>query len=237
MPLLDHFHAPLYPNRAWESFHSRWANSIADGLNSVLPPRYFTEVQIHLGSMVEADVAEFESTAAGKAENGSPGVALSTWSPPAATTTIAAVFPDDIEVHVRDERDDARLVAAVELVSPRNKDRPEARRAFAAKCAAYLQRGIGLAIVDIVSIRQANLFDELMRLLAAGEAQSHGESVLHAAAFRPVHHPDSNQFEIWFQHLQVGQPLPLVPLAVRGYGMVPLDLEASYSEARERSRI
>ena len=62
MPLLDHFHAPLYPHRAWESFHSRWANSIADGLNQVLPPRYFTEVQIHLGSMVEADVAEFETT-------------------------------------------------------------------------------------------------------------------------------------------------------------------------------
>ena len=30
MPLLDHFHPPLYPRRSWESFHSRWANSIAD---------------------------------------------------------------------------------------------------------------------------------------------------------------------------------------------------------------
>ena len=62
MPLLDHFHAPLYPRRAWESFHSRWANSIADQLNESLPRRYFAQVQIHLGSQVEADVAEFESS-------------------------------------------------------------------------------------------------------------------------------------------------------------------------------
>jgi hypothetical protein len=50
MPLLDHFRPPLYPHRAWESFHSRWANSIADQLNEVLPRRYFAEVQIRLGS-------------------------------------------------------------------------------------------------------------------------------------------------------------------------------------------
>jgi hypothetical protein len=34
-------------------------------------------------------------------------------------------------------------------VSPANKDRDETRRAFIAKCAAYLQRGIGLIVVDI----------------------------------------------------------------------------------------
>ena len=55
---------------------------------------------------------------------------------------------------VRDERDDARLVAVVELVSPSNKDRPESRRAFAAKTAAYLQRGVGLIILDIVTGQQ-----------------------------------------------------------------------------------
>ncbi len=63
MPLLDHFHPPLYPRRSWESFHSRWANSIADQLNELLPSRYFAEVQLHLGSQVEADVAEFENSA------------------------------------------------------------------------------------------------------------------------------------------------------------------------------
>jgi hypothetical protein len=39
MPLLDHFHPPLSPQRSWESFRSRWANSIADALLQILPPR------------------------------------------------------------------------------------------------------------------------------------------------------------------------------------------------------
>ena len=57
MPLFDHFRPPLQPLRKWESFHSRWANSIADALMLRLPaPRYFTEVQVHLGATVEADV-------------------------------------------------------------------------------------------------------------------------------------------------------------------------------------
>ena len=31
MPLLDHFHAPLSPQRHWESFHVNWAGAIAAG--------------------------------------------------------------------------------------------------------------------------------------------------------------------------------------------------------------
>jgi hypothetical protein len=126
MPLQDHFHPPLYPQRLWESFYSRWANSIADELHRVLPRQYFAEVQIHLGGQVEADVAEFEriDESAGDSVNGpGPGVALKTWAPPAAAMVLPPVFPDDLEVRVRDQIDDARLVAVVELVSPRNKDR------------------------------------------------------------------------------------------------------------------
>ena len=62
MPLLDHFHPPLL-NRlpSWESFHSFWAVAIAEHLNQLLPRRYIATVTTHLGSEVEADVAEFES--------------------------------------------------------------------------------------------------------------------------------------------------------------------------------
>src|SRR5262249_55977849 len=154
------FHPPVYPRRAWESFHSRWANSIADQLNTILPRRFYSEVHLHLGSQVEADVAEYESLAASEetSEDGQGGgVAVLPWAPPVATMTLPAVFPDDLEVYVRDELDDARLVAVVELVSPGNKDRPEARLAFAAKSATYLQRGIGLIILDIVTSRHFNL--------------------------------------------------------------------------------
>jgi hypothetical protein len=45
------------------------------------------------------------------------------------------------------------------------KDRDANRRALTAKCAAYLQRGIGLIVVDIVTSRHANLHDEPVALL------------------------------------------------------------------------
>ncbi len=241
MPLLDHFHPPLYPQRAWESFHSRWANSIADSLQRVLPARYFAEVQIHLGSRIEADVAEFEQAVDPDqpAGNGAAdGVALHTWAPPTATLVLPAVFPDDLEVHVRDERDDAQLVAVVELISPWNKDRPDSRRAFAAKSAAYLQRGIGVLVLDIVTSRQANLHNEFMQLLHLGEPfLMSAEVSLSAVSYHPVRRQENNQIELWPVPLALSAPLPLLPLGVRGFRPVPLDLEATYSDARAPSRL
>ena len=55
-----------------------------------------------------------------------------------------------------------QLVAAIELVSPANKDRPESRSAFVGKCAALLQRGVAVSIVDLVTVRQFNLYAELL---------------------------------------------------------------------------
>ena len=51
MPLLDHFHPPLAPARRWESFHSDWANAMAQHLNQeVLPADYFAEPEVRLGN-------------------------------------------------------------------------------------------------------------------------------------------------------------------------------------------
>lgn len=46
------------------------------------------------------------------------------------------------------ERGD-RLVAAIELVSPRNKDRAAAQTAYAAAYTGYLLRGVHLLLVDV----------------------------------------------------------------------------------------
>jgi hypothetical protein len=43
VPLLDHFRAPLFPKRHWESFHCTWSATIADALNKRLPEGYFAE--------------------------------------------------------------------------------------------------------------------------------------------------------------------------------------------------
>jgi hypothetical protein len=57
------------------------------------------------------------------------------------------------------------LVGAIELVSPSNKARPAARRGFAMKCQNYLNAGIGLIIVDVVTQRRVNLHDQMARLI------------------------------------------------------------------------
>jgi Protein of unknown function (DUF4058) len=239
MPLLDHFHPPLHPTRHWESFHSRWATAIADALDRTLPPRYFAEVQIHLGSRIEADVAEFESASLAVAANGSAGgVGVQTWAPPAPPLVMPAVFPDDFEIQLRDNEDDARLVAVIELISPGNKDRSETRRAFAAKCAAYLQRGIGLIIVDIVTSRAGNLHNDLIQTLGQDSAFLLAAApALYAVAYHPTRRNEVNLIEMWPSDLGVGANLPLLPLSLRGSGFIPLDLEATYTDARQRSRL
>src|SRR5438132_612698 len=202
MPLLDHFHPPLSDRRPWEGFHNWWAAQMADALNAaILPENYFADFQIHVGSSVEVDVGAFEKErVAGEAGNGNGGVAvaLKAWAPPTARTAMPAVFPDEIEVRVFSASGGATLVAAVELVSPGNKDRPEARRTFAAKCAAYLQRGVGVIVVDIVTSRHANLHDELMALLSHGAGFTFpAPTPLYATAYRPARRQDRNEIDLW----------------------------------------
>src|SRR5580765_4354608 len=135
MPLLDHFNPPLYPIRHWESFHGQWAGAISYALNQKLLPRnYFAEMQVHVGGRIEVDIGSFnEDVRAGvmrSAIEETGGVATleaPVWAPPKPAMTIPALFPDSVEVLVYNGESGATLVAAVELVSPGNKDRPEAR--------------------------------------------------------------------------------------------------------------
>jgi hypothetical protein len=240
MPLRDHFQPPLSLQRSWESFHSYWATSIATQLNRTLPRRFFAEVHTHPGSRVEADVVEFDRLDESEEtpDDMGGGVAVEVWAPPVATATMSAVFPDDMEVHIRDELFDARVAAVVELVSPGNKDRPETRLAFAAKSAAYLERGIGLITLDIVTNHHFNLHNELLPLLGLDSTFAMlEEAVIYAVAYRPIHRAEKNQIDAWPVDLSVGGPLPVLPLALRRFRPVRLDLEAAYEEACRWSRL
>jgi hypothetical protein len=242
MPLRDHFHPPLSEARHWEDFHACWSIEIRRVLNRrLLPPGYFAEAQVHIKSQVEVDVATFESDGASghSAADDNGGVAVATWAPPTTALVMPTVFPDEIEVQVfRTTGGGATLVAVIELISPRNKDRGEARRAFAAKCAAHLQQGIGLVIVDVVTERHANLHHELLDLMDKPETfRFADEAPLYAVAYRPSRQKTGDQIEIWLHPLAVGQTLPTVALSLRGAVTVPVDLEATYTEVVRDSRL
>lgn len=207
---------------------------------AVLRRDCFAEARIHVGSRVEVDVGTFQaddSTETSTGANGA-GVTVETWAPPDTTLVVPAVFPDVIEVQVFRRYGGHILVGAIELVSPGNKDRPETRREFAAKCASYLQQGVGLLVVDIVTGRRANLHDDLMRLLDHPARFLILENTpVYAAAYRPARRPAGDQIEMWLEPLAVGRPIPRMPLGLMGLPTVPVDLEPTYASACVDSRL
>ena len=176
MPLRDHFRTPLKELTSWDGLHGGWPMMMVEGLNRVLPRGFVSAPHVHLGTTIEVDVATFEGDDADRstvADSGG-GVATAAWAPPRPTSTVATDLPqqDEYEVRVFDARRGRRLVAAVEIVSPANTDRPEHRRAFVAKCAAMLRPRVCVAIVDLVTTRTANLADDLIELSGLAEAAS-----------------------------------------------------------------
>jgi len=229
MSLLDHFHSPWDGRRDWHSFHHAWATYIASDFNARLPDGYFAAPNVQYG--IEIDVAAFEEK--GSAPGEWPGDG---WNPPAPSATIPlAVVTDVVEVAIFATEGGRMLAGAVELVSPANKDRPGHRDAFTSKCAAYLQAGVGVVVVDIVTSRRGDLHAELMaRLFAPGAGSGEG---LYSAAYRPVGRDGEVQLDIWRESLAVGESLPVLPLWLKGGPCLPLDLGATHGRTRRELRM
>lgn len=233
MPLRDRFHSPTSTASSWERVHGQWPAMMVLALNRILPANYVAGPRVHHGAFVEVDVAAYERdqvTAASPAGDVDGGVATAAWAPTQPTLTVETDPPDTDEYEVRIYDIDAgdRLVAAVELVSPANKDRDEHRRRFVAKCAALLHSGVSVAIVDPVTERRANLYRELLDWLGRPESPPASVSPLYAAACRYREGIPRWRFETWDHPLEVGQPLPTLPLWLSDELAVPLELEATY---------
>jgi hypothetical protein len=139
---------------------------------------------------------------------------------------------DEYEVRVYDASRGRRLVAAVEIVNPANKDRPEKRNAFVGKCAALIRKGVAVSIIDLVTTRQFNLYAELMRFVGHSDPTMMPESPhLYAATCRCLLREPQAVLESWSHALAVGQPLPRLPLWLAEALVIPLDLEQSYEQA------
>jgi hypothetical protein len=234
MPLRDHFHPPASKKASWEGFHGMWPASIVQQLRKQLPTGYVAEPRVHLGTSMEIDVGALEShevpgTAATNGET-----ATAAWTAPAPVVAVDTDPPDEYEYEVRifDVERERTLVAAIELASPANKDRPESRQAFVAKCAALLRKGIAVSIVDLVTVRHFNLYAQLMEFIGhPDDTMSNEEPPIYAASCRWVTRGTRARLEAWSHTLIVGQPLPTLPLWLRDGLSIALDLEQSYEQA------
>jgi hypothetical protein len=195
----------------------------------VLPSGYYAVPLVDRDGPIEIDVATLrDQEALGFAQNGES----QTWMAPAPALAVAVDLAtvDGVEVQVFADDGDPRLAAAVELLSPRNKDRPAARQAFAVKCVGYLQQGSSVVVVDTVTTRRADLNSTILSLLGADVgAAALPLASLSAVSYRAVgREEESQQLEVWPAPLALGQPLPTLPLWIASDFSVPLDLEASY---------
>ena len=234
MPLLDHFRPPISHEMQWNSFHSAWASFIANSLNDVVPAEFRVHESLKLGGGIEIDVATVQSP---PGSNWALTSRHSLWQPTPAVS-VPATFPDRFEVLVFRQFGGRQLVAAIELISPGNKDSDEAREAFVMKVASYLHEGISVLIVDVVTERRANLHDEIIRIMRLPEElRLPPEPSLYAASYRPVLREGRAEIDIWVNPFAVGNPLPTMPLRLIADFFVPVELEATYMETCRRRRL
>jgi hypothetical protein len=226
MPLLDHFHPPLSERRHGHAFHNSWATYLSSQLNSLLPEGYFAEDIVQFG--IEIDVAAFEGADATAPAAG--------WLPPPPAASVSIELPGAVvEVGIFSRSGGPVLAGAVELVSPANKDWPAHREALVTKCAAYLQAGVGLVLVDVVTERPADLHRELLTRLGAVDPGP--GPALYGAAYRPVERDGAAALDIWREPAEVGRPLPTLPLWLRGGLCLPVELEATYTRTCVEQRV
>lgn len=232
MPLRDHFRPPLVNAVSPEALHGQWPAVIVQQLRATLPPGYVAAPKVHLGAQVEVDVATYEQTGGrpSLAAEVRGGLATVAWAAePAVSVETDAPDYDEYEIRVYNAEGGRTLVAAIEIVSPANKDRPDKRNAFVGKCAALLRNGVAVSIVDLVTPRQFNLYADLMAFIGHPDpTMSVKPPHLYAASCRWVRREPRAILQSWSHALTVGQPLPVLPLWLADDLVVPLDLEQSY---------
>ena len=234
MPLRDHFRPPTTRHGSWESLHGMWPAVIVQQLRRQLPPGFVSALRVHLGPYFEIDVAAYENDAPGVGPSTGEGGGAATLAPPRPTWAVETDVPEDDEYEVQIYRADEerQLVAVIEIVSPANKDRPDKRRAFVGKCAALLRKGVAVSVVDVVTVRHANLYAEVMAFVGHPDPTLGPDPpATYAASCRWVSGERRARLEAWAHPMAVGAPLPPLPIWLADDVSVVFDLERSYEQA------
>src|SRR3954453_21339151 len=243
MPLRDHFRPPVEKRHSWDELHGMWPAVIVQKLFAHLPDGFVAAPGVHLGTAFEIDVSAYEQDepVAAPMPGVGGGVAVAPHAPPQPTLTMETELPDqdEYEVRIYDERHGRRLVAAIELISPANKDRPESRRAFVGKVAALLLRNVCVSLVDFVTIRDFNLYADVLEFIGGNDPALQSKPPrLYAVTMRGRKRPRQRSLlESWFYPMHIGQPLPTLPIWLDVDLSIDLELESSYEETCRFLRI
>jgi hypothetical protein len=223
--------------RGWDSVHPLWLTYLLEYVQERLPEGY----KAFLGGVPSLTV---------DSGHGKPDVGVRHWGPgqtaqPATSGT--GVLEPDLEATVAFRLDPQRalhidfhgqLVAALELVSPRNKDRADAKETYTNRYLGYLRLGVHLMLVDVLPRPRGFSFSDAITSALGMELEPLPAPF--AAAYRvgeivPVGEDMGSLMGFWRRPLQVGQPLPSLPLPLSVHRAIMIDLEETYQRAAKRA--
>jgi hypothetical protein len=220
-------------DRGWSSVHMIWQYQLLHWVQKRLPPGY----RAYLGSVPALTIGT---------PNGRPDMGVRTGPPtqsgftseagssefPEPDAETVAVFELDPQTAIHIDLE-GKLIAAIEIVSPRNKDRPDSRERYSRRYVGYVRQGVHLMLIDVLPRPRDFSFADVIN--ADLRFDQRPCSVPFAVSYRvgePV--PDGTILGVWCRQLRIGEPLPTLPLALTVHESVLIDLEFTYSQsARE----
>ena len=243
MPLRDHTKEPYSLTGNMQALHGRWPNVALDYLNRVLPMRYRMLPTSHLGRFYELDIAAVDRMPRDAEEpgfgSGSSGTATLTTPQPTLVLEYSEPKFPVYEVKVM-EIATQRIVAVIEFASPSNKDRPDTRAEFAAKCAHFYKNRVCVSIIDVAVEQKFNLYSDTLDLLGHEDPAFSGKRVPQYAATIIARENENSwvrRIESWAYPLFAGQTLPKIPIILSDTETVMLDLEVTYEECMTSLRM
>ena len=231
MPLHDWAELP-----GWEGVHLLWMTELLRDVKAKLPAGFRAYIgsgpALAVGAPIgrgRPDVAvRTDSQAGAAAATGASLTAGPESAEPDVEVAVATLDPDPAILVERE----GRLVAAVELVSPRNKDRPVSRDTYLSRYIGYLLEGANLLLLDVHPRPVGFSFADRV----AQELRLQGQPSLtppFAVSYR-VGEPAASGgrlLAVWRRPLKPGEPLPSLPLPLTTSLSVPVDLDQTYQRA------
>jgi hypothetical protein len=214
----------LEASSIWPDVHTSLMSIFREQLTPLLAPKYLAELETqvvidHLDDDPQVVLPEVSITSPEVAAEVSSAVAV------AAPAPVQVRVPLDgptriVSVYIR-QRETARLVAVIELLSPVNKRRGKGREEYLEKRRTFLTSPVHLIEIDLLRRYPRMPFDDPL-------PAAHYIVMVCKAGERP-------RSSVW--PISVRQPLPTIPIPLLPPDPpVPLDLGQALRTAYERAR-
>ncbi len=230
MPLHDWTDRP-----GWEGVHHLWITELLRWIKPRLPEGYRVYIgsapTVAIGAPAERPDVSVRQWTEGQSlvpppANSPPPTETSTEEPDEEIAVAALDASTALYVEIR-----GRLIAAVEPVSPRNKDRTVAWTTYLARYVGYLLEGVHLLLIDVHRRPLNSSFaDSIAQELRMVQPPLPSPLAISYRVGEPAA-SGGRLLAVWQRPLVVGQPLPNMRLPITVNTAVPIDLEQTYTHA------